>query len=151
MGYNLKTGGQNCPTHVTDEVRKKISDSIKLSYEDAELRKRRSETTRQYWENPENKKRILKENNIMFGKHHTDETKRKISETKKNRHYESYNKNTTKVFCEELNTEYLNASSAAKMLNLDSGGILKTCRGERHTCGGYHWHFIETDNNDEKK
>ena len=105
-----------------------------------------SEITKQYWENPENKKRILGENNVMFGKHHTDETKKKISETKKSRHYESPKKNKTKVFCEELNMEYANAVDAAKELKLDSGGILKACRGERHTCGGYHWHFI-----DEKK
>ena len=79
----------------------------------------------------------------MYGKNHTNETKKKISATKKSRHYSSYNRNRTKVFCEELNTEYLDAITASKELNLDSSGILKACRGERHTCGGYHWHFIE--------
>ena len=146
FGYNLKTGGQNCPTYCTDEVRKKMSESIKRSYDNNDLRQRRSETTKQYWENPENKMRITKENNVMFGKHHTDETKKKISDTKKSKQYEPHNKNFTKVFCEELNMEYSSASAAAKELKLDSSGILKTCRGEHHTCGGYHWHFI-----DEKK
>jgi len=78
----------------------------------------------------------------MYGKKHSEESKRKMSEIKKSHHNESYNKNHTKVFCDELNKEYPDASTAAKELSLDSSGILKTCRGERHTCGGYHWHFV---------
>lgn len=144
-GYNMKTGGQNCSAYFTDEIKDKISKSVKRSYENSNLKKIRSETAKQYWEDPLNKKRMLGENNVMYGKHHTDETKKKISETKKSRHYESYNKNHTKVFCEELNKEYIDATTASKELHLDSSGILKTCRGERHTCGGYHWHFVFDD------
>jgi hypothetical protein len=43
--------------------------------------------------------------------------------------------------------EFDNATSASKSLLLDSSGILKACRGERHTCGGYHWHFVNEKNN----
>jgi hypothetical protein len=87
FGYNLKTGGQNCSSYCTDEIRQKMSESIKSSYENTDLRQRRSETTKKYWENPENKARMLNDNNVMFGKHHSAETKKKISDTKKNRHY----------------------------------------------------------------
>lgn len=149
FGYNLKTGGQNCPTYYTEEIKEKMSESIRRSYENSDLRQRRSETTKLYWENPENKARILKENNVMFGKHHTDEAKRKMSDVKKSKHNIPYNKNLNKVFCEELNIEFANATQAAKELSLDSSGIIKTCRGEHHTCGGYHWHFV--DENNEKK
>lgn len=142
-GYNEKSGGQNCSSYYTDEIRKKISEAVKRSYENSDLKQRRSETTKHYWEDSSNKERILGENNVMYGKNHTNETKKKISATKKSRHYSSYNRNRTKVFCEELNTEYLDATTASKELNLDSSAILKACRGERHTCGGYHWHFIE--------
>ena len=141
-GYNLKTGGQNCSSYCTEEVKQRMSDSIKQSYENSDLRQRRSEITKQYWEDPNNKARILNENNPMYGKHHTDESKKKMSDTKKSKHIQPYNKNLTKVFCEELNVEYPNATQAAKELKLDSSSILKTCRGEHHTCGGYHWHFI---------
>ena len=144
-GYNLKTGGQNCSTYCTDEIKSKMSDAIKRSYENGDLKQRRSEATKQYWKNPDNKSRILNENNPMFGKHHTDESKKKMSEVKKSKHNIPYNKNLTKVFCEELNSEFENATQAAKELQIDSSSILKTCRGERHTCGGYHWHFV--DNN----
>ena len=149
FGYNLKTGGQDCPTYYNDEIKEKMRESIRNSYNYNDLRRRRSEITRQYWENQENKNRILGKNNVMFGKHHTDETKNKISKTKKSKHYESWNKNHNIVFCAELNMEYPSASQAAKELHLDSGGILKTCRGERYTCGGYHWHFVN-DNNEKK-
>ncbi len=149
-GYNKKTGGQNCSAYYTEEIKEKMSESVKRSYDNNDLRQRRSETTKHYWDNPLNKEKILGKNNVMYGKHHTDETKKKISDTKKSKHYESYNKNHTKVFCEELNIEYVNASTASKELHLDSGGILKTCRGERHTCGGYHWHFIFDSKNLEK-
>ena len=140
-GYNLMSGGQfgNVPNEVT---RKKLSDSVKKSYESGELRDLRSEMTKKYWENPDNKQRMLNENNVMYGKHHTDETKQKISDTKKSKHYSTVRRNREKVYCVELNKEFLDATTASKELNLDSGGILKTCRGERHTCGGYHWIFV---------
>ena len=141
-GYNMKTGGQNCNVEYNDELKKKLSDSVRASYENSDLRQRRSEATKQYWSIPKNKERILGENNVMYGKKHSEESKRKMSEVKKSHHNESPRKNHTKVFCEELNKEYIDASTAGKELSLDSGGILKTCRGEHHTCGGYHWHFV---------
>lgn len=149
-GYNLKTGGQNCPTQLNEETRKKLSESIKRSYNNGDLRQRRSDATKKYWDNPSNKQRMLRENNVMYGKRHTEESRRKMSEVKKSHHNVSHRKNMTKVYCEELGREFENASSAAKELQLDSCGILKTCRGEHHTCGGYHWRFVEANNNGEK-
>ena len=141
-GYNMKTGGQNHGIEYSDELKNKLSISVKASYENSDLRKRRSDGTKQYWSDPKNKERILGKNNVMYGKKHSEESKRKMSEVKKSHHNESHNKNHTKVFCDELNKEYPDASTAAKELSLDSSSILKTCRGEHHTCGGYHWHFV---------
>jgi len=76
----------------------------------------------------------------MYGKHHSEESKRKMGEAKKGQ--PSWRRNTTPVFCVELGRTYDCAVTAAKELSLDSCGILKTCRGERHTCGGYHWNFV---------
>lgn len=143
FGYNLKSGGQYCRSTPTDEVVKKMSESIRRSYEKNDLRQRRSECTKKYWEDPSNKERMLGENNVMFGKQHSEESKRKMSEVKKSKHNIPHNKNLKKVYCVELGIEYANASVAAKELLLDSGGIIKTCRGERHTCGGYHWYFVD--------
>ena len=53
----------------------------------------------------------------------------------------SARKNLTPVLCLDLNKVFENATEAGKELDLDSGAILKCCRGERKTCGGYRWNF----------
>ena len=55
------------------------------------------------------------------------------------------------VRCIELNTIYTSASEAARCLNLDQSSISKACRGERKTCGGYHWEFVKEVNINDKK
>lgn len=60
-----------------------MSESVKRSYDNNDLRQRRSETTKHYWDNPLNKEKILGKNNVMYGKHHTDETKKKNKRYKK--------------------------------------------------------------------
>lgn len=137
-GYNLKSGGQNGGSKVSDEVKSKMSQAIKNSYTDSLKDKRRTDALN-YWANPENKKRALGDNNGMYGMHHTDETKRKMSLNRSG--IPSWRRNTTPVLCVELNKAFIDATDAGKQLNLDSGGILKVCQGKRKTCGGYHWSF----------
>ena len=36
---------------------------------------------------------------------------------------------------------------AVGVSDLDSSSILKVCRNERKICGGYHWEFINKENN----
>lgn len=83
--------------------------------------------------------------NGMYGKHHTEEAKRKVSEVNSGKISAKRNRNA--VCCVELNKIFEDATVASKTLNLDSSGILKCCRGERKTCGGYHWMFINLENN----
>lgn len=51
--------------------------------------------------------------------------------------------NPKPVRCIELNTIYPSGAEAARCLNLDPESIRKVCRGERKTCGGYHWQFVK--------
>ena len=37
---------------------------------------------------------------------------------------------------------FKDAAEAAKELSLDSSAILKVCRKQRKTCGGYTWEFL---------
>lgn len=76
----------------------------------------------------------------MYGRHHTDEVKKRISKLNKGK--PNSRRNKTPVFCIELNKRFLDATTAANELSIDSGGILKVCRKERNTCGGFHWEFI---------
>ena len=78
-------------------------------------------------------------NNPRYGKKHSEESKRKMSEHSKG--IKSWRRNTTSVLCIETNTVYDDATCAGTSLNIDSSGILKVCQGKRKTCGGFHWRF----------
>jgi hypothetical protein len=53
-------------------------------------------------------------------------------------------KNSIAIKCNELNKKYISIREAARILNLDAGGISKVCKGKAKTCGGYTFSF---DNN----
>lgn len=46
------------------------------------------------------------------------------------------------VLCVELDKVYESAMIAAREHGVDFQNISKVCKGERHTCGGYHWKFV---------
>ena len=133
-GYNLKTGGQ-CGSKYSDETCLKISESLKgheVSLESREkIRKNHAD--------------VSGKNNGMYGKQHTDEAKKKVSQANKGRI--SHRRNHNVVYCVELHTEFIDATEAGKILKIDGSAILKCCRGERKTCGGYHWEFKNLENN----
>ena len=133
-GYNLKTGGQ-CGAKLSDETCLKISKALKGHEVSLESRKKIRE----------NHSDVSGKNNGMYGRRHTDEAKRKVSQANKGRI--SHRRNRNRVYCVELNTEFIDATDAGRMLKIDSSAILKCCRGERKTCGGYHWRFINLENN----
>lgn len=47
------------------------------------------------------------------------------------------------VYCIELDKTFESASAAARTLDLNNSHISGCCRGERKTCGGYHWEYRE--------
>lgn len=133
-GYNLKTGGQ-AGAKLSKETCLKISESLKghaVSLAAKEKIKK-------------NHADLSGENNGMYGKHHTDEAKKKVSLANKGR--VSHRRNCNKVYCIELDTIFDDATTAGQELQLDSSAILKCCMGKRKTCGGYHWEFINLENN----
>lgn len=139
-GYNLKSGGQLSGSYYTEEIKDKISKSIKESYQNSNLREIRKNNALNQWLNPEIKEKIIGSNNGMYGRKHTEESKLKISNAKKGQR--AFNRNITPVLCMELNKQFDDATTAGKELSLDSSAILKVCKGERKTCGGYHWEFL---------
>lgn len=138
-GYNLKSGGQDY-NRFTDELKERIRKAVKASYDDPNRRKIQRDNALKQWADPSVKKKILGENNGMYGRHHTEESKKKMSEKKMGT--PSWRRNRTPVFCIELNRSFNDATDAGKELSLDGSCILKVCRGERYTCGGYHWKFF---------
>jgi len=147
FGYNLKSGGQDTNT-VTDYVKEKTVKGLKTYYrEHPEAKQKNSERAYKQWSNPEIKAKILGKNNGMYGKTHTEEARKKISEVQQGRI--SPFRNKTPVFCIELNKVFKDAVTACKELGLhprSTGGIFGVCRGTRKTCGGYHWKFLLENN-----
>lgn len=139
---------------VSEETKKKISESLKGSKLKEETKKKISESNsgEKHWNygkhhTEETKKKISEankgreawnkgkeglkgENHPFYGKRHTEETKRKISEAKKR-----------KVYCVELDKVFNSATEASEELNLDITSIGRCCKGKQKTCGGYHWMY----------
>ena len=69
------------------------------------------------------------------------EDKNKIIEyLNKNR---NKSKNKKRVYCLEENKEYESITNAAKINNLTSTKIIKSCKGLKNTCGNKHWCYLE--------
>ena len=133
-GYNLTSGGSTNKTY-SDDTRVKISNSLQGHAVSIESRIKISE----------NHADVRGEKNGMYGRHHSEEAKQKVSKANTGRM--SARRNRCCVYCIELERIFDDATTAGKILNLDSGAILKCCRGERKTCGNYHWKFINLENN----
>lgn len=53
--------------------------------------------------------------------------------------------NNKQVLCIELNRIFESTTEASKQLGLEQCNISRCCNGERKTCGGYHWDFIDDE------
>ena len=106
-----------------------------------------------------------------FGKHHSDETKRKLSEANIGKHLSEEHKNkiseshTGKHFTEETRkkmaeshgvngvlqfskggefiAEYLSAHEAERNTGCYNSNIIKCCKGKYKSCGGFIWKYKE--------
>lgn len=128
-GYNLTSGG-GANKQYSKEVCDKISQALMGHEVSPETRKKVSEHHAD----------VSGEKHPMYGRKHSEEAKEKMRQAGLGR--PSSRKNLNSVLCIELNTIFESATDASKELNLDSSGILKCCRGERKTCGGYGWSFV---------
>lgn len=133
-GYNLTSGGTDNKTY-SEETCAKISNSLKGHEVSFESRIKISK----------NHADVSGDKNGMYGRRHSEEAKQRVSQANKGKI--SARRNRCNVRCVELDRTFDDATMAGKILNLDSGAILKCCRGERKTCGNYHWEFINLGNN----
>ena len=88
---------------------------------------------------------MMGENNPMYGKHHTDEAKKKMSERKKDIYLGNKNPNARKIKCIELDKVFDTVEDALKFINRKRSSLWDAMkRGGK--CGGYHWEYIEEVN-----
>ena len=79
--------------------------------------------------------------NPMYGKHHSEDTKRKMSEAHKEKIYAStkpilqFSKNG------ELIAEYSSLTEASRQTGCSAPHICSCCKGKRKSCGGFIWKY----------
>lgn len=170
-GYNCTDGGDGCTGYlhseeikekiknqkmghiVPEETRHKISKSLKgkMSGNNHPMfgispKERMDEETYILW------KQHLSESNSgtnhpNYGKHLSEKTKKKISESHKNLSDESRKnmQNAQKKFpvlCLELNIVYCSTREVERQTSINHSDVKKVCEGKRQTAGGYRWKFI---------
>lgn len=112
---NCTWGGEGVSGYKhTEEEKKMIGESCKLMWENENLRKDASVRSKERWKNKEYKNKMSEklrgENNPMYGKSHSEESKRKISETMKGKYCGENNpmwgKNPRDYMTEDAKREY---------------------------------------------
>ena len=106
------------------ETRQKMSDAQKQLYQDEERRMRNSQRLKEYYSNPEN--------HPMYGKHRSDETKRKLV-IANGKPVLQFDKNG------EFIKEYPSTGEAARVNNLSQSDVCYCCLKKHITAGGYMW------------
>ena len=69
--------------------------------------------------------------NSFYGKRHSEETRKKISDSKKK----------SPVRCIETNEKYESSNEAMRITGIHNSSILRAAKNHL-TAGGYHWEFI---------
>lgn len=93
----------------------------------------------------EESKRLMSEHtkgelNPMYGKHHTEETKQKISKALSN------HPNTSKrVLCIETGIAYPSSREIERQFKIPHYSINQVCNGKQKTAGKLHWKYISEE------
>lgn len=81
----------------------------------------------------------------MFGKHHSEDAKEKISKANsgKKRSKEQKEKISKPILCIETDEVFASITDAAEKHNVTIGAISRALRGKSKTCCGLHWSYYE--------
>lgn len=72
-------------------------------------------------------------NNPFYNKKHTKETRLSMSENRPKR----------AVMCIETGAVYKSTRDAERQMNVDHGDIIRCCKGQKISAGGFHWKYEE--------
>lgn len=154
-GYNITHGGDG---HVgqspTEETRKKISESVKKSMTQDIIEQKREEALCRPPMSEKTKKKISNANSgnkhPLWGKHHSKETREKMSIARIGKYTGSNSPNSKPVYCFELNEYFVSATEAGIIYGINCSNISACCRGDiksagKHPATGIPLHWKYTD------
>lgn len=121
---------------MTPERKAQISNSIKSAWESGRYMNRAH--TNSAWNKGLTKDdpRVAKYARVAGTFHHTDETRKKISDAQRGRPAH----NRKKVLCVETGIVYSSVAEAQKITGI--GNISVVARNHSKTAGGYHWRYL---------
>lgn len=151
-GYNLTYGGEG-GLH-PPEIRKRISDSLRGRVFSEKTRNKLSNSL---------KGKYTGEDSSWWGRKHTDEEKKKISNAQKGNKNHNFGKkasdytmqkmseakkgdkswNHKRVMCVETQKIYMSSKEAFEKIGIDNSSIGKCCKGKRPKAGGYTWKYVD--------
>ncbi len=98
--------------------------------------------------------RVSGDGHPLYGKHHSAETRKKISNARRNRslseksrsgHIQAGKKLSKPVVCLETGIEYASQTEASKSLGVPRGAVSIACnKFPKRTAGGFHWQFVNS-------
>ena len=137
-GYNLRSGGENYLVSEEARIHMKQSRPDVNGEKNPFYGKHHTNETKQKL----SKRRIGKykgKDNYFYGKRHTEDTKKKLSESRKNK---------KPILCVETNILYPSMREAQRMTNISRQNI-KSSLKTNGTAGGYHWRYADDINSND--
>ena len=121
----------------SEETRRKISENSKGRTHSAEAKIKMGNSHRGKKMSEESKQKLRE---VNLGKVLSEKHKKKIGESSKG-------KGTKKVKCIETGIIYSSLTEASLKLKIDCSSIGKCCKGLRKTAGGFHWEYVDEEEN----
>ena len=155
FGYNMTLGGEGCAgCFPSEETRNKLSERAKERFENQEYRNIQRENARRQWADPEIRNKMIEslsgENHPLYGKHLSDETKRKMSAVRQGKH----NGRARPIYqidkdSGEIIKKWSYIMEACNELGMSISNIILCCKGKQKTAGGFKWAYADSKEEDE--
>jgi group I intron endonuclease len=131
--YKDKTNHPMYGTHRTEETKQKLS----------KAHKGKCAGEKNYFYG----KDMSGENHPMFGKSLTEEHRKKISEARMGKYRGENNPNSIPIRCVETGECFECATEVKRKYGYDNSHISKCCKGLMKAAYGYHWEYLNNQNN----
>ena len=156
FGYNILDGGTNY--HHTEQQKLKQGQKIKEKWKDQEYRQRVSNGLKEKWKDESYRQKVIEgisgqkshfygsnkkgQNNPMFGRHHSEETKKKISQAQKAFNQKNPSARSGKnnsmaraVECIQTGQRFDTCKEAAQWSNISTSSMNRNLKGQQKIAG----------------